>query len=148
MMQPTIDEETFTISFERTIPVSRVEVFDAWTKPEEVTAWWDPNGVPLASCEIELRVGGTFRFVNQGHGGFAGTYVTIERPAKLVFDAAGAVGTVSLETVGNGTRMRVTIRCTSKTQLEQFVAMGIAKDTGRTLENLVRRLEKPAFLTP
>ena len=56
MMQPTIDEETFTISFERTIPVSRVEVFDAWTKPEEVTAWWDPNGVPLASCEIELRV--------------------------------------------------------------------------------------------
>jgi hypothetical protein len=50
----------------------------------------------------------------------------------------GSVGTVTLETVGNGTRMSVTIRCASKEQLEHFVKMGIAPNTDRTLDNLVR----------
>jgi hypothetical protein len=38
MMQTTIDQETFTIAFERELPVSRAEVFDAWTKPEQIAA--------------------------------------------------------------------------------------------------------------
>ncbi|MEO8801590.1 MAG: SRPBCC domain-containing protein, partial [Polyangiaceae bacterium] len=81
----------------------------------------------------------TFRFVNDGHGPpFSGTYAVIERPSRLVFEAMGSVGTVSLETVGNGTRMSVTIRCASKEQLEHFVELGVAANTGHTLDNLVR----------
>jgi len=139
MTQATIDQATFTLSFQRKLPVSCAKVFDAWTKPEQVARWWDPTGTPLVTCDIDLRLGGAFRFVNDGHGPtFAGTYKVIERPSRLVFEAMGSVGTVTLETVGIGTRMSVTIRCASKEQLEQFVEMGIAPDTDRTLDNLVR----------
>ncbi len=139
MMQTTIDQETFTIAFERKLAVSRAEVFDAWTKPEQIAEWWDPTGARLVTCEIDLRPGGTFRFVNDGHGPpFSGTYSVIERPARLVFEAMGSVGTVTLESAGSGTRMSVTIRCASKEQLEHFVKMGIAPNTDRTLDNLVR----------
>ena len=140
MMQATIDHETFTISFERKLPVSRAEVFDAWTKPEQIAEWWDPTGARLVTCEIDLRPGGAFRFVNDGHHGppFAGTYAVIERPSRLVFEAMGSVGTVTLEAAGTGTRMSVTIRCASKEQLEHFVKMGVADGTDRTLDNLVR----------
>lgn len=138
-MQTTIDQETLTIAFERKLPVSRAEVFDAWTKPEQIAEWWDPTGARLVTCEIDLRPGGAFRFVNDGHGPpFTGTYAVIERPSRLVFEAMGSVGTVTLEATGNTTRMSVTIRCASKEQLEQFVKMGVAPNTDCTLDNLVR----------
>jgi uncharacterized protein YndB with AHSA1/START domain len=144
IMKTTIDQETFTIAFERKLPASRADVFDAWTKPEQIAEWWDPTGARLVTCEIDLRPGGTFRFVNDGHGPpFAGTYAVIERPSRLVFEAMGSVGTVTLETIDNTTRMSVTIRCASKEQLEHFVKMGIAPNTDRTLDNLVRYVGAP-----
>jgi uncharacterized protein YndB with AHSA1/START domain len=139
MMQTTIDQETFTIAFERQLPVSRAEVFDAWTKPEQIAEWWDPTGARLVACEIDLRPGGAFNFVNDGHGPpFTGTYSVIERPSRLVFEAMGSVGTVTLESAKSGTRMSVTIRCASREHLEHFVKLGIATGTERTLDNLVR----------
>ncbi|MEO6599822.1 MAG: SRPBCC domain-containing protein [Polyangiaceae bacterium] len=139
MMQTTIDKDTFTIAFERKLAVSPAQVFDAWTKPEQIAEWWDPTGARLVTCEIDLRAGGAFRFVNDGHGPpFAGTYAVVERPSRLVFEAMGSVGTVTLEALGSGTRMSVTIRCASREQLAHFVEMGIAPNTDRTLDNLVR----------
>jgi uncharacterized protein YndB with AHSA1/START domain len=141
----TIDQENFSIAFERKIPASREDVFDAWTRPERVAEWWDPTGARLVACEIDLRVGGAFRFVNEGHSPpFTGTYSVIERPSRLVFDAGGASGTVTLETVGDTTRMRVTIRCASKDDLDRFVKMGVAPNTDRTLDNLVRFVARQA----
>lgn len=138
-MQATIDHETFTIAFERELAAPREDVFDAWTRPERVTEWWDPTGTRLVSCEIDLRVGGAFRFVNEGHGPpFAGQYIVVERPARLVFEALGSVGTVTLQAAGTGTRMLVTIRCSSREHLAHFVELGVAAGTDRTLDNLVR----------
>lgn len=134
----TIDKATHTIHFERVLDASLDDVFDAWTSADAVSAWWDPRGVALASCTIDLRVGGTFSFVNDGHSPpFTGTYVTIERPSKLVFEAFGAVGTVLLEAQSAETAlMRVAIRCSSADHLAQFVEIGVARDTARTFENL------------
>jgi uncharacterized protein YndB with AHSA1/START domain len=134
----TVDKATHTIHFERVLNDSLENVFDAWTHADAISAWWDPRGIPLASCTIDLRVGGTFAFVNDGHSPpFTGTYVTIERPSKLVFEALGAVGTVLLEAKGDReTLMRVAIRCASADHLAQFVEMGAAQGTARTFENL------------
>lgn len=144
MTTHTIDRETLTIAFERTVSASREEVFDAWTQPEQLSQWWDPTGEPLVACEVDLRPGGAFRFVNAGHSPpFVGTYTTIERPSRLVFEALGAIGTVVLDGATEGTRMRVTIRCASPEHLAQMVAFGVAPDTDRTLDNLVRRLRHP-----
>jgi uncharacterized protein YndB with AHSA1/START domain len=141
-----LDRATFTITFERTLAASREQVFDAWTKSEHVTQWWDPTGTPLTECTIDLRPGGAFRFVNRGQHGppFEGAYRVIERPAKLVFDALGAVGTVLLESRGGNTHLSVTIRCTSAEHFEQFVKLGVDEGTARTLDNLVAYLQKAA----
>jgi len=140
----TVDRATHTITFERSFPASREQVFDAWTKPEHVTQWWDPTGTPLVECTIDLRPGGAFKFVNDsGHAPpFEGAYRVVERPAKLVFDALGAVGTVLIESTGAKTRLTVTIRCASADHLEQFVKLGVDAGTNQTLDNLVVYLQK------
>ncbi|MBL8717913.1 MAG: SRPBCC domain-containing protein [Myxococcales bacterium] len=141
----TIDRETLTITFQRRFGVARELVFEAWTKPEQVTHWWDPGGTPLAECEIDARPGGAFKFVNRGDAHsppFAGTYRAVERPALLVFDALGALGTVRLEIADGGTHMTVTIRCGSEEHLDHFVKLGVADGTDRTLDNLVAYLAR------
>lgn len=143
-MKATIDHETLTITFRRQFDAPREDVFDAWTDPDRVKHWWDPTGTPLAECVIDLRPGGSFRFVNASHHGppFSGVYRLIERPQQLAFDAMGAVGNVRLESVAARTDMIVTIRCSSPEHLDQFVKLGVADGTDQTLDNLV------AFLAP
>ena len=52
-----IDRATHTIRLTRVFDASRVQIFEAWTKPEQVTCWWDAAGAPLTACEIDLRPG-------------------------------------------------------------------------------------------
>lgn len=140
-----LDRASFTITFERTLAASREQVFDAWTKPDHVSQWWDPTGVPLTECTIDLRPGGAFRFVNRDNAHappFAGTYREINRPAKLVFDALGAVGTVLIEARGGKTHLTVTIRCGSAEHFDQFIKVGVDAGTNKTLDNLVAHLDK------
>ena len=79
---------------------------------------------------------------DHGTPAFAGVYSAVERPARLVFDAMGAVGTVSLEAEAGTTRMTVTIRCASAEHLEQFVKLGVDAGTDRTLDNLVAHVTR------
>ncbi|HUS28218.1 MAG TPA: SRPBCC domain-containing protein [Kofleriaceae bacterium] len=137
----TIDHPTFTITFKRKLAATPDVVFDAWTKPDEISQWWDPDGAPLRECAIDLRVGGEFKLVNNGHSPpFAGVYRVLERPSLIVFDAMGAVGTVRLDGDQRGTQMTVTIRCANAEHLEHFVKLGVADGTERTLNNLVARI--------
>lgn len=63
-------------------------VFDAWTKPELVERWFGRLEGWSTKAEIDLRVGGTFRFTMQDAGGtkivFRGEYREIKRPERLV----------------------------------------------------------------
>lgn len=143
-MKTTIDKATFTITFQRSFAAPREDVFDAWIDPAQITLWWDPTGTPLADCVVDARPGGSFRFVNASHHGppFAGVYREVERPARIVFDAMGALGTVRLEMQGASTHMTVTIRCSSAEHLAQFVALGVDAGTDRTLDNLVAHIAR------
>jgi uncharacterized protein YndB with AHSA1/START domain len=144
MFVPTttqIDHASHTIRFERDFDASPETVFDAWTQPEHVKAWWDPDGAPLLACTIDLRVGGAFSFVNAGHSPpFTGIYREIARPAKLVFEAMGAMGTVSIRSAGGRTKMTVSIVCASPEHFEMFAKLGVDAGTARTLDNLGRHL--------
>jgi uncharacterized protein YndB with AHSA1/START domain len=91
----------------RVFDAPRALVFDAFTKPEIVKQWLlGPEGWTLAACDIDLRVGGTFRYVwrNDADGQefvVSGVYTEITRPARVVhteqFDDAAFPGE-SLET--------------------------------------------------
>jgi len=83
-----------SLTVERIFDASRELVWNAWTNPEHVSRWWGYGGVPLHACEIDLRVGGSYRFVQRGEDGteypFIGTYREIVKPEFLnytmVFD--------------------------------------------------------------
>jgi Activator of Hsp90 ATPase homolog 1-like protein len=65
------------IAMTRVFDAPRHLVFDAMTQPQHVRRWFGCAEFDLPVCEIDLRVGGAYRFVNQrrisGHFDFHGT---------------------------------------------------------------------------
>jgi uncharacterized protein YndB with AHSA1/START domain len=63
-------------------------VYRAWTTPELVKRWWHANRGEMTTCEIDLRVGGTWRYVmvaeDFGEVGFHGEYREIVPNERLV----------------------------------------------------------------
>ena len=63
-------------------------VFDAWTRPELVKRWWHANRGEMKVVEIDLRVGGKWRYVAIADGGmevaFHGEYREIVPNERLV----------------------------------------------------------------
>ena len=138
-----IDRKKNSIVLRRSFAASREVVFAAWTQPQHVVCWWDPAGLPLVECEIDLRPGGAFKFVSAGHGDhpFTGIYREILPPRHIVFEAMGSTGRLLLESVGETTLLTVTIECGSAAHLDQFLKMGIDVGTAKTLDNLVAHVE-------
>ena len=44
--------------------------YRAWTEPELVRQWWSGRRGSMTTCEIDLRVGGSWRYVMVADGGF------------------------------------------------------------------------------
>jgi uncharacterized protein YndB with AHSA1/START domain len=142
---PTDHEIVLTRIFDAPRPV----VFEAWTKSEHVANWWDPSGVPLSVCEIDLRPNGAFRWVNSAHGMehcFAGTYSEITAPERLVFavriipSRPDPVATLIFSEEGGKTRLTMTIECASGEDRDALLQMRIDVGTSRTLANLAEYL--------
>jgi uncharacterized protein YndB with AHSA1/START domain len=76
------------IAFTRVFDAPRHVVWDAFTKPELLKRWFGPRGWSLVVCEVDLRVGGGFRFVLRGPGGkdmgMRGVYREIVPPERSV----------------------------------------------------------------
>lgn len=109
MSNPTTIERTS----ERELVVRRIFngpahiVFEAWTRPELMKQWWAPKsiGVPLLSCEMDVRTGGGYRLAF-GHDAseamaFVGKYLEVVPPSRLVWTNEegedGPVTTVTFE---------------------------------------------------
>jgi uncharacterized protein YndB with AHSA1/START domain len=146
------DRATITTPSDREIVITRTfaaprrVVFDAWTKPAHVAEWWDPSGVRLAVCEIDLRPDGAFRFVHQGPAGpghvFEGIYREIVRPERLVFKTRNSssggesLGTLIFGERAGVTTLTMTIACESKAVRDALIRMRVDVGTRRTLDNL------------
>jgi uncharacterized protein YndB with AHSA1/START domain len=95
------------LAITRTFDAPARIVFEAWTRPELFMRWWAPKsmGVPLLSCEMDVRTGGSYRLVF-GHDtaetwAFFGKYLEVVPNARLVWTNEeapdGAVTTVTFE---------------------------------------------------
>jgi uncharacterized protein YndB with AHSA1/START domain len=115
------------IAMTRSFAAPRRLVFDALTKPELVRRWMlGPPGWTMPVCEIDLRVGGAYRFVwrnEQGtEMGMGGVHREIVVPEKLVatekFDEAWYAGealvTNSLVERDGTTTLTLTVRYESR----------------------------------
>jgi uncharacterized protein YndB with AHSA1/START domain len=66
------DQMTFReLDIVRVFDAPRQLVWDAWTDPEQVAAWWGPAGMhtPRDRIELDLRPGGVFRLVMVAENG-------------------------------------------------------------------------------
>ena len=81
---PTDEQILITREFE----APRHLVWKAWTTPELVKRWWHANRGEMTVCEIDLRVGGTWRYVSVTPDGlevaFHGQYREIVPNERLV----------------------------------------------------------------
>jgi uncharacterized protein YndB with AHSA1/START domain len=74
--------------FTRLIDAPRELVWKAWTHPVMLRQWWGPQDFTCPSAELDLRVGGTYRFVMRGPDGaefpVKGVFLEIVSGEKLV----------------------------------------------------------------
>jgi uncharacterized protein YndB with AHSA1/START domain len=127
-------------------------VFEAWTKPEHLAHWWGMHGSTLSVCEVDLRPGGSWRFVLRGPDGnecgFGGEYREITPPERLVytFRFDGAPGAEAIETLTfvekNGkTTFTGTTLHTSVENRDGHVRSGMEEGMRQTLDRLAERLK-------
>jgi len=99
----------------------REQVFGALSEPATLARWWGPSGFTIPEIELDLRVGGDFRFTMQPPGGeafhLAGRFVEIDPPSRLAYtfrweepdpEDRETVVTLSLDAVGDATRVSLT----------------------------------------
>ncbi len=89
------NETSLTLPSDREILITRVFdaprrlVFEAWTKPKHLLRWWGLRSSTMTVCEIDLRVGGKWRYVTRAANGqdfaFSGEYRDITPPERLVY---------------------------------------------------------------
>jgi uncharacterized protein YndB with AHSA1/START domain len=108
----------------RLIDAPRRLVFKVWTHAEHIARWWGPQGFTTIHCEMDIRVGGTYRVGMCSPQGAEhwkrGVYREIVEPERIVFtfaweDADGNPGRELLTTVifaEEGTKTRLTLRQT------------------------------------
>lgn len=145
------------IRMTRLFDAPRHLVFEAMTKPEHVREWWGRlgDGYSVPVCEIDLRPGGAWRFVNRhpnGEAAFHGEYREITPPSRLVFTEIFEEypDTVSMVTAvftdeGGKTRFTATVRYPSKAVLDAVIASGMSRGAGLSydrLEDLVAKLQR------
>ncbi|WP_210345538.1 SRPBCC domain-containing protein [Bradyrhizobium sp. CCBAU 53421] len=79
----------FEFAMTRQFDAPRRFVFDAMTKPEYLVRWLGCEQLTMPVCEVDLRVGGAYRFVFRSSEGIehelTGTYREVVRPERLTF---------------------------------------------------------------
>jgi uncharacterized protein YndB with AHSA1/START domain len=131
-------------------------VFDAWTRPELFMQWWAPksSGVPMLSCDMDVRTGGGYRVVF-GHDeanamAFFGKYLEATPPSRIVWTneegGEGAVTTVTFEEDEGRTRLVMRELHPSKEALDEACAgmEGAAPEQFRQLDALLATLSAGA----
>jgi uncharacterized protein YndB with AHSA1/START domain len=137
----------------RVFDAPRRLVFEAWTKPEHVKRWYGCKALSLEVCEIDLRVGGAYRYALRAPEGplhtLQGTYREIAPPGRLVYTeqyvAPGFTSEAALVTVlfaehDGMTTMTSTILHTSKQNRDRQSATGMESGAGQTLDRLAEHL--------
>jgi len=127
-------------------------VFDAWTKPELIKRWLGLRaGWTMEVCEVDLRVGGKYRFVWRGPDmtmGMGGAYREIVPPVRLVstekFDEAWydgeALDTIELVERDGKTTVTTTVRYASREVRDAVIKSGAASGVAESYDKLAELL--------
>jgi len=138
------------IEMTRVFDAPRRLVWDAYTKPDLIRQWQlGPPGWSMPVCDIDLRVGGKYRYVwrNDSDGtemGMGGVYREIRAPERLVtterFDQAWyqgeGVGTLVLLEKGGRTTLTLTMLYESREAREAVLKTGMEQGVAASYDRL------------
>ena len=150
------NSETFEVTTpgEREIRMTRLFdaprhlVFEAMSRPEHIRRWWGNlgDGYSVPVCEVDLRVGGKWRFVNRhpkGDAEFYGVYREIHAPGRIVFTEiyapfpdAESVVTATLTEEHGKTRLNATSKYPSKQVRDMVLSTGMEKGAATSYDHL------------
>lgn len=140
---PSDTEILITRSFE----APRLLVWEALTTPRHLLRWWGPNFCPLVACEVDLRVGGSWRYLARDADGnelgWHGVYREIEPPVRIVstevfegFPDAESLNTMSLSETDGVTTLQTLVRHASKANRDGHVDSGMEGGMQQTFDRL------------
>ena len=138
------------IAVTRVFDAPRQLVFDAHTKPDLVRQWLlGPPGWSMRVCEMDVRVGGTYRWVwrhdtNGTEMGMGGVYREIVAPERLItterFDEAWypgeALNTLVLIEKGGRTTLTQTMRYESRDARDAVIKSNMEKGVAASYDRL------------
>ena len=137
----------------RVFDAPRHLVFDAFTKPELLRRWFGPRGWSLIECEVDLRVGGGFRFVLRGPDGttmgMRGVYREIAAPERSVHmesfdDYPGESQVTASFTEKDGkTTLIATVRYPSQEVRDIVIKSGMEHGAAESYDKLAELLVAP-----
>jgi uncharacterized protein YndB with AHSA1/START domain len=122
-------------------------VFDALTTPSLLERWWGPSDWVLDVCDIDLRVGGAFRFVVRRPDGKAigqrGVYRELVRGERLVYseswedwDAGETLVTTTLAEEAGATTFTSSILFPSREVRDTVVKNGLGSGAAQSYDKL------------
>src|SRR3979409_1936837 len=134
----------------RVFDAPRTLVLDAFTKPELLKRWFGPRGWSLVVCEVDFRVGGSWRFVLRGPDdkdmGMRGVYREIAAPERTVhtesfddFPGESVVTMVMLED-GGRTTMTATVLYPSQEVRDAVIKSGMEHGAAESYDKLAELL--------
>jgi uncharacterized protein YndB with AHSA1/START domain len=124
---------------ERVFDAPREMVWKCLTEAERIPRWWGPRKTTMTVAEMDVRVGGTWRWINhtaEGDAPFTGEYLEVVPPERLVyteifdvepFNAGAAVVTCTLEEIDGKTKLTSRSRFPSAESLEGALATGMVR---------------------
>jgi uncharacterized protein YndB with AHSA1/START domain len=140
----------------RVFDAPRRMVFDAFTKPELLKRWFGPRGWSLVVCEIDLKVGGAFRFVLRGPDGrdmgMRGVYRELAPPERSVhvesfddFPGESQVTTLLVEQ-GGKTTLTATVLYPSQEVRDAVIQSGMEHGAAESYDKLAELLASPEIV--
>ncbi|MDP9118372.1 MAG: SRPBCC family protein [Actinomycetota bacterium] len=123
-------------------------VYKAWTTPELIKRWWSGDRGLVTLAEVDLRVGGTWRYVMTATGGFEVGFhgefreiVTNERIVSTEFyegmpDSEGAVNTATFTEEGGRTTLSVLVQHAVRSDRDMHIASGMEGGMQQALDHL------------
>ena len=150
----TPDETSIVVRREFGAPPAKV--WRAMTEPAHMRRWLSDQQFPLTTCEMDVRVGGVFRWVfgdpDTGHSmGVSGTFEEVDHPHRLVttekFDdfPGPSLNTLVLDPLGDDrTAMTLTVRYATREIRDGWVASGMTDGLGQGYDRLDDVLAEPA----
>ncbi|HJR50001.1 MAG TPA: SRPBCC family protein [Gemmatimonadales bacterium] len=125
-------------------------VYKAWTTPELVKRWWSGHRGEVTSAEIDLRVGGRWRYVMVANGGFEvafhGEYREIVPDERIVTtevyelpdapEGDGALNTVTFSEADGRTTLTLLVQTASRQERDMIVDSGMEVGLQEQLELL------------